>query len=123
VWSNWSRLEPQDVNQAATLKGLKFDVVTSIEPFYTQFVTKWCLLHNINYSNLIQKPNHKEELDYDIFVDDNPNLAKDIKDNQILLLYRQEWNKNTPESKNVILVDSLDASTRYVYMELERRSK
>lgn len=50
---------------------------------------------------------HKTDLDYDIFIDDNPNMVNNIKDDQVLLLFTQIWNKyiKTTKYSNVMRVN------------------
>ncbi|TXT57220.1 MAG: hypothetical protein BAJALOKI2v1_510008 [Promethearchaeota archaeon] len=64
-----------------------------------------------HYENLIlveSKPyDLKVELDYDLFIDDNPNLVEPIKrkNAKYLLLFSQPWNMHINSEKNVIRVD------------------
>ncbi|MEJ2248542.1 MAG: hypothetical protein P8Y70_10810 [Candidatus Lokiarchaeota archaeon] len=65
---------------------------------------------NVHYRNLILVSNKpydiKLNLDYDIYVDDNPNLVNPITQfsKKFLLLYDQPWNQNAKNSKNVIRI-------------------
>ncbi len=68
--------------------------------------------HKIKYDHIIFEEN-KEELDYNIFIDDSPVNAKKIFDSgKSILLYNQPWNVNvTPqstESAHLIRVYDLD---------------
>ncbi len=60
-----------------------------------------------HYENLIHveaKPyDSKLTLDYDIFIDDNPNLVSEMRKyrNKQLLLYNQSWNQNFHDEKRV----------------------
>ncbi|MFX1480849.1 MAG: hypothetical protein ACFFCI_22415 [Promethearchaeota archaeon] len=68
------------------------------------------ILKDTHYNNLIhveEKPSDaKLKLNYDILIDDNPNLATKINrfPNKTLLLYDQPWNRTIKMSKQVIRV-------------------
>jgi len=65
---------------------------------------------NIHYRDLIlvaNRPNDsKKHHHYDVYVDDNPNLAKAIKEtkDRYLLLYDQPWNQSFECKDNIIRV-------------------
>jgi hypothetical protein len=67
-----------------------------------------------HYENLIlveSKPyDIKLKLDYDLFIDDNPNLVEPISQNgdKYLLLYSQPWNQHISTANNVIRVETWD---------------
>ena len=48
----------------------------------------------------------KTEFDFDIFIDDNPNMINEcmIRSQKFLLLYNHPWNKNSVLPKNVIRI-------------------
>lgn len=49
----------------------------------------------------------KAEQDYDIYVDDNPNLAdKIIGTDKYLVLFRQNWNRNIKANNNILPVSN-----------------
>jgi 5'(3')-deoxyribonucleotidase len=51
----------------------------------------------VHYQAIIRTHESKADLDYDIFIDDRPSLAEEIKENQTLYLYDQPWNKDVKE--------------------------
>ena len=65
-----------------------------------------------HYENLIHvktKPyDAKLGLNYDLYIDDNPNLAQPLEfyENKTLLLYDQPWNQKTNEKFNIIRVNN-----------------
>ena len=81
---------------------------------YRDQIIKKLNYHNIKrgkqYKELIlvhHKPYAaKQDYDFDVYVDDNPHLAKAIKEmeNRYLLLYDQSWNKDFICEKNIIRV-------------------
>ena len=86
-------------------------IVTARNPEYKIPIVKKLKFHNIrkgiNYEDLIllhHKPyDIKLTLNFDLYVDDNPNLVETIKDlpNKRLLLYDQPWNRDLRLHKNV----------------------
>lgn len=58
----------------------------------------------VHYDAIIRTHESKTDLDYDVFIDDKPSMANELKENQILYLYDQLWNKDVKESQNVIRV-------------------
>ena len=85
-------------------------IVTARSPEYKTPIIKKFRFHNIfkgiHYKDLIllhHKPyDIKLSLDFDVYVDDNPNLVDSIKNmvNKKLLLYDQPWNQNLILYKN-----------------------
>jgi len=57
----------------------------------------------------------KLQYDYDVFIDDNPNLANSIvgQEGKILLLYNQPWNQTIRNNKNVIRVKNWEEIWKY----------
>ena len=89
-------------------------IVSAREPQYRSQTLKKLNYHNVkknlHYIELIllhHKPyDSKINQDFDVYVDDNPNLAKSIKKmkNRYLLLYDQPWNQEVICKDNVIRV-------------------
>ena len=64
-------------------------------------------IHYLELILLYHKPyDLKLKQDFDVFVDDNPNLVEPIKNmkNRVLLLFDQPWNQDVKLNKNVIRV-------------------
>ena len=86
-------------------------IVSARNPEYEIPIVKKLRFHNIrkgtHYIDLIllhHKPyDIKLTLDFDVYVDDNPNLVESIKamPNKKLLLFDQPWNQDLTFSKNV----------------------
>ena len=86
-------------------------IVSARNPEYEVPIIEKLRFHNIkkgiHYVDLIllhHKPyDIKLSLDFDLYVDDNPNLVESIKDmpNKMLLLFDQPWNQDVTLPKNV----------------------
>ena len=87
------------------------DIVSARVPEYRDSITNKLDSHNIKegiqYTEMIllhHKPyDIKLKQNYDLYVDDNPNLVESIKmmKNRTLLLFDQPWNQNSVCEDNV----------------------
>jgi len=107
-----------DSNAQSILKELNIrqniDLVTARNVKYEQELVKRLDSLNIHvgihYENLIHvkhKPyDIKLHLNYDFLIDDNPNLATSLEDNntKTIILYDQPWNQEINETNTVIRV-------------------
>lgn len=74
------------------------DIVTARKE--TEAVKRWLELNRIPYNRLVYYTK-KEQLDYDVYVDDNPNLAASVPDTKTILLYHRPWNTKVCCKSNV----------------------
>jgi len=109
-----------DTNAPYYLKSIKerhsIDIVSARDGKFKKELQKKLSSHGIkegsHYENLIlveSKPyDIKLKLNYDLFIDDNPNLVEPISQDgdRYLLLYSQPWNQHITTDKNVIRVDT-----------------
>jgi len=110
-WGHWEQLPQMEACQDDKTRRLmelgEVDLVTSVDAKHTEDVFKWLKSHKIKYNNLVHKE-AKQELSYDIFIDDSPINAVNIaRQNKICLLYNQLWNRGLI-GRNIIRVYSLD---------------
>jgi 5'(3')-deoxyribonucleotidase len=114
VWENFESLPLVDYLCLKYLRKLAnravVDIVTAerknAEEKVKKFLERRNLIQGIFYHNLHIDKTKKLEMNYDIYVDDNPYLAKDIKDypNKFLILFDQPWNQEIKNSSNVYRV-------------------
>ncbi len=92
------------------------DIVTAHSESSRKSIERWLLLNHIPYDSLVLvgKGNgvHKFTVagDYDVFIDDNPNLAARAPSNIFIFLYSQPWNQSVIElqaKQNIIRIRSL----------------
>jgi len=70
----------------------RLDIVTANNPTNKEYLEQFLQKHKIKYDNIIFSEK-KEELDYDVFIDDSPHNAKKIFDHgKSVFLYNQPWN-------------------------------
>jgi 5'(3')-deoxyribonucleotidase len=89
-------------------------IVSARLPRYHKQIVKKLQDHKIykgkHYNNVILLHHHPSDIklkeDFDIYIDDNPNLVEPIKrlNKRTLLLYDQPWNRDSICEKNVIRV-------------------
>jgi hypothetical protein len=73
----------------------QLDIVTHRQHVDEQVVW-WLAEHEIVYDNFVSCDVPKQELDYDVYVDDNPNLFGECR----LLLRHQPWNAHLDDSES-----------------------
>lgn len=110
-WRNWQKLPPLELDQWHKTRRLaefgEIDIVTSIEPKFNGYLLKWLDRYDIFYNNIVHKLD-KQDLEYDIYIDDSPmNAIKMSQAGKICLLYNQPWNCGL-RGKNIIRVYNLD---------------
>lgn len=81
------------------------DIVTSRMNVRPQLV-EYLDMHDIEYNDLyiVDRKESKAQLDYDVYVDDKPALAKEV---DRIFLYDQPYNQHIEEGNGVVRIDSL----------------
>jgi uncharacterized HAD superfamily protein len=122
-WTGWKNLPPTEQNIADTVKEIrkmssKVEVVTSVEGSFIDSVRLW--LGNIGLGSIKVfycpiESCEKASLDYDLFIDDNPETASAIsKKGKKCLLYDQPWNRNVLNNNNIIRINHLSQALSYL---------
>ncbi len=92
------------------------DIVTAHSEPSRKSIERWLSLNHIPYDGLVLvgKGNGVHKLTvagaYDVFIDDNPNLAARAPSNIFIFLYSQPWNQLVSElqaNRNIIRIRSL----------------
>lgn len=104
LWvDNWESVALLDASVGAVFNTLKqkykIDIVTASA--VPEIINKWIIKNNIPHDSFIAHGS-KHELDYDFYIEDNPNLHDKLKPGQMLMLYDRPWNRKVPEKKNVV---------------------
>ena len=89
-----------------------FDIVTSRGTL--SGIKKWVDYHQLEYRAIvfISEKQSKADLKYDIFIDDNPDLASKLSKNQFLWLISQPYNQDVQETKQVRRIASIHEVTK-----------
>ncbi len=121
-WKRWEEIPATEAGLDKTVLELRklgmVDVVTAAGGYESEKERKqWLVKHGITYNSFVVVPMHlktdggsaKLEMDYDVWIDDNPSDAvAAIKQGKRLLLYDQAWNRNidTP-TRTVVRIKTL----------------
>lgn len=121
VWKNWRLVKPTEpeIGKKVSILNERYelDIVTGRD--MREQIEKWLEFRDIEYGDLIIE-NDKTNLDYDIFIDDNPKFMDKLKKDQKQFLYTLddyiEWTKEVDTSKydNVYKVSNLADAKRYI---------
>ena len=113
AWEDWTNLPPTEENLDQKVSKIaefgEIDVVTRVDNTHLRYVDKWLIHNNIHNINKVKHAgDDKISLDYDLFIDDDPDLAEAAnKKNKKCFIYHQEWNKTVKENNNVIKIQDL----------------
>lgn len=122
-WEQWDSLYPTEFMLSEKIEMLSklcdtLDIVTANDKTNQKYIEKFLHKYDIKYGAIVFEEN-KEELDYDIFIDDSPVNTKKIFDaGKSVLLYNQPWNRDiiSKEKNNVFIhrVYSLDHAIHFL---------
>lgn len=113
TWDDWKSIPATEPNLSQKLaKILKFgqlDVVTGRSRQTVDSAKKWLNEQNIPYSQFVRVPGMKDKvhLDYDIYIDDAPELMPLISRTvgKRGILYSRPWNHGVPDMPRIARVD------------------
>lgn len=117
IWRhNHQRIPPEEPNLAEYVAEMReradcVDILTHRQHVDDQ-VKLWLAEHDIGYDEFISTDKPKQEFDYDVWIDDNPNLFNECR----LLLRHQPWNAHMPDesSKTTDRVYSLKDAVEFL---------
>jgi 5'(3')-deoxyribonucleotidase len=114
VWSDLENLPLIEENAGVVIKELatitEIDIVTAVKAK----IKSWLDWKDIIYNDIVYGYK-KIHLDYSVFIDDSPILAKEVPNEKICLLYNQPWNQNvSKKNKNIIRIHSLNQALHYI---------
>lgn len=106
AWAvNWEHIEPTEPNLSETVDrirslGYTVDLVTNRDGVDDQ-IQMWLDKYDISVNAFRSNPagTRKSELDYDVYIDDNPLMAGEA---QMLYIYDQPWNQHVRGSGQYI---------------------
>ena len=108
LWEDkpYTRIPPLINDLKQSTSHLKtFDIVTARRTL--SGIKEWLDFHEIEYRAIVYIPEDKYELNYKVFVDDNPNLALSLKQDQFLWLVSRPYNRFINDSSQVRRVSSI----------------
>jgi len=114
AWFDWRSLPPTEERLSEKVgKLLEFsivDIVTGRSPQTVPSAKRWLETQRIGFNTFIRTDSTMEkiDLDYDVFIDDSPELVSALasKPNGHAILYTQPWNKEVQEMPRIMRANS-----------------
>jgi len=114
AWLEWPTIPPTEQRLAAKVDRLlefgKVDIVTGRSPETVAPAHQWLIEQGIQFSSFIRtnSGNDKAILNYDIFIDDSPELMSQLSTRRDThgILYTQPWNAELPRMPRIFRVNS-----------------
>jgi len=99
VWKQ-GKVVPEEFNLPDKMPRLPFDIVTARKGVDLEIVN-WLENYRINYDNFVvsRSSTSKPLLCYDVYIDDNPYMYKNLQKGQTQILYDQPWNQDCERHK------------------------
>jgi len=115
----WMEIFPTENNlskKISRIKKLGYEVsIVTNRNGYKNEMQAWLSYHEIPYDNFISLSESKSKVylkdseNFEIVIDDNPNLIQELRDSNLLVLvYDRPWNKCIEEKENVKRVKNLN---------------
>lgn len=100
VWNNWQSLIPmeQDLDQKTKMLSNiahgELDIVTTVSEASLPNIERWLRAQKVKYRDIVHSK-VKHDLDYDVFIDDNPKNVVDMANaGKLVFMYNQPWNRH-----------------------------
>lgn len=114
AWEDWETIPPTEPRLAEKVGKIarlgQIDVVTGRSRESIRSAKHWLKAHDIEYRRFVRVPGWKDKifLNYDIYIDDAPELMPLISRNPLMwgILYSRPWNRTVPELRQIFRVES-----------------
>ena len=114
AWDDWKSIPPTEPRLAEKVRKIartgRIDVVTGRSKESVSAAKSWLAEHKILYERFVRVPGWKDKifLNYDVYIDDAPELMPLISRNPRMwgILYSRPWNRTVPELRQVFRVES-----------------
>lgn len=114
AWDDWETIPPTEPRLAEKVEKItrlgQIDVVTGRSKESVRSAKNWLTAHQIEYRRFVRVPGWKDKifLNYDIYIDDAPELMPLISRNPMMwgILYSRPWNRTVPELRQIFRVES-----------------
>ena len=132
AWSNWRNIPPTEDHLAEKVEKLLpigiVDIVTGRSPGTVAPAKSWLKEQGIKFNSFVRTNGamDKLRLNYEIFIDDSPELMAALagKEGKRGVLYSQPWNREVAVGQEVSRVESwVDIPERVLDFVSERRSR
>jgi uncharacterized HAD superfamily protein len=114
AWDDWKTIPPTEPGLAEKVRKIarlgQIDVVTGRSKESVRAAKHWLADQEIEYRRFVRVPGWKDKifLNYDVYIDDAPELMPLISRNPMMwgILYSRPWNKTVPELHQIFRVES-----------------
>lgn len=115
AWFEWETIPPTEEGLSKKVAQLRnfgtVDIVTGRSSKTIKYATSWLRRYKIPYDDFVrtESTNAKANFDYDLFIDDSPDLMTLVSStpDSYGILYSQPWNRKTPELPRISRVRKL----------------
>jgi hypothetical protein len=131
AWNDWRTIPPTEEHLSEQIGRMlefsKVDIVTGRSPETVASAKSWLRNQEIKFNGFVRTNSGQEkaELDYQIFIDDSPELMLELtsKPARCGILYTQPWNKDMPTMQQILRVDSWAQIPERVHAILNGRER
>lgn len=121
IWTmQWRTIPLTDDHIVTALSSIQanciLDIVTS--RMVENSVKQWLAHYKIPYDEFVLSKD-KQELDYDLYVEDDPYLSEILPPGKTLFLYNRPYNRNVPQGVNTVKFSSFDELPGLIRKSLE----
>ena len=110
VWDSWKEIPPTEPGIAEKVAKIEnfgqLDIVTGRSLNTLESVKKWLKYHHVRYENFVRVRGWRDKvhLDYDVFIDDAPELMPMISRSPLAwgILYDRPWNSDVLDMPRVL---------------------
>ena len=114
AWDDWESIPPTEPGLAEKVGKIsrlgQIDVVTGRSKESVRAAKNWLADQEIEYRRFVRVPGMRDKifLNYDVYIDDAPELMPLISRNPMMwgILYSRPWNRTVPELRHVFRVES-----------------
>jgi len=114
AWDDWQSIPPTEPRLSEKVRKItgegQIDVVTGRSRESVRAAKQWLADQNIPYKRFVRVPGWKDKifLNYDVYIDDAPELMPLISRNPLMwgILYSRPWNRTVPELRQIFRVES-----------------
>ena len=129
AWSEWNSIPPTedrlDEKVGKLLEFCDLDIVTGRSAHTVASAKSWLETQEIRFNAFVRTDSgmDKVNLNYDVFIDDSPELmlALSSKPNGYAILYTQPWNEEVEELPKILRANSWDQIPELVHQVLESK--
>jgi len=129
AWSEWNSIPPTedrlDEKVGKLLEFCDLDIVTGRSAHTVASAKSWLETQEIRFNAFVRTDSgmDKVNLNYDVFIDDSPELmlALSSKPNGYAILYNQPWNEEVEELPKILRANSWDQIPELVHQVLESK--